>query len=239
MAELVKAADNPLGQRRERGPAPRTAACTRLHQLAAEAGFHLVDFLPRDAVRHIHLGRARANGACAADSFQRAWKFRLGFATSAEINKEHWTRVKALNQRIANELDVEYDSLRPVADFVGRITEEISNFLDHPVHWTRTPKDDTEAQEAIAPIRQAVFRELHSLAVARLLKQHLTDWRRGNDHKGKGSATRRAVDIRGIYELAAPVPGTVNSEPALDFMKAVRDIVRAAIEEQGGEMKSL
>lgn len=174
----------------------------------------------------------------AADSFQRAWAFRLGFATSAEVNKEHWTRVKALNQRIANELDVEYDSLRPVADFVGRITEEISNFLDHPVHWTRPPKDDTEAQEAIAPIRQAVFSELHSLAVTRLVNQHLTDWRRGNDHKGKGSATRRAVDIRGIYEMAAPVPGTVNSELALDFMRAVRDIVRAAIEDQGGEMKT-
>lgn len=174
----------------------------------------------------------------AADSFQRAWRFRLGFAHSAEVNTEHWTRVKALNRRIANELDVEYDSLRPVADFVGRITEEISNFLDHPIHWTRAPKDDTEAQEAIAPIRQAVFRELHSLAVARLVNEHLTDWRRGNDHKGKGSATRRAVDIRGIYELAAPVPGTVNSERALDFMKAVRDIVRTAIEDQGGEMKT-
>jgi hypothetical protein len=175
----------------------------------------------------------------AADSFQRTWKFRLGFASSAEISKEHWTRVKALNRRIANELDVEYDSLRPVADFVGRITEEISNFLDHPVRWSRTPKDDTEAQEAIAPIRQAVFRELHSLAVTRLVDQHLTDWRRGNDHKGKGSADRRAIDIRGIYELAAPVPGTVNSEPALDFMKAVRHIVRTAIEDQGGEMKTL
>lgn len=175
----------------------------------------------------------------AADSFQRAWKFRLGFAHSAEVSAEHWTRVKALNRRIANELDVEYDSLRPVADFVGRITEEISNFLDHPIRWTRSPKDDTEAQEAIAPIRQAVFRELHPLAVARLVGEHLSDWRRGNDHKGKGSATRRAVDIRGIYELAAPVPGTVNSEPALDFMKAVRDIVRMAIEDQGGEMKSL
>lgn len=175
----------------------------------------------------------------AADSFQRAWKFRLGFSASAEISKEHWTRVKALNRRIANELDVEYDSLRPVADFVGRITEEISNFLDHPVSWTRTPKDDTEAQDAIAPIRQAVFSELHSLALARLVNEHLADWRRGNDHKGKGSADRRAVDIRGIYELAAPVPGTVNSEPALEFMKAVRGIVRAAIEDQGGEMKTL
>ena len=175
----------------------------------------------------------------AADSFQRAWKFRLGFAHSAEVNTEHWTRVKALNRRIANELDVEYDSLRPVADFVGRITEEVSNFLDHPVHWTRAPNNDTEAQEAIAPIRQSVFRELHSLAVGRLVNEHLADWRRGNDRKGKGSATHRAVDIRGIYELAAPVPGTVNSEPALDFMKAVRLIVRTAIEQQGGEMKSL
>lgn len=71
------------------------------------------------------------------------------------------------------------------------------------------------------------------------MDQHLTDWRRGNDHKGKGAADCRAVDIRGIYELAAPVPGTVNSEPALDFMKAVRNIVRAAIEDQGGEMKTL
>lgn len=175
----------------------------------------------------------------AADSFQRAWKFRLGFAHSAEVNAEHWSRVKALNRRIANELDVEYDSLRPVADFVGRITEEVSNFLDHPVRWTRAPKDDTEAQEAIAPIRQAVFRELHSLAVTRVVDEHLADWRRGNNYKGKGSATRRAIDIRGIYELAAPVPGTVNSESALDFMRAVREIVREAIEEQGGEMKSL
>jgi hypothetical protein len=175
----------------------------------------------------------------AADTFQRAWTFRLGFAHSAEISTEHWTRVKALSRRIANEWDVEYDSLRPVADFVGRITEEISNFLDHPMRWTRRPKDDTEAQEAIAPIRQAVFRDLHSLALTRLVNEHLADWRRGNDQKGKGSATRRAVDIRGIYELAAPVPGTVNTEPALAFMKAVREIVRTAIESQGGEMKSL
>ncbi len=78
-----------------------------------------------------------------------------------------------------------------MADFVGRITEEISNFLDHPVQWTRAPKDDAEAQEATAPIRQSVFRELHSLAIARL------------------------------------------------FMRTVREIVRSAIEEQGGEMKTI
>lgn len=174
----------------------------------------------------------------AADSFQKVWAFRLGFAHSFEVGSEHWTRVKALNRRIANEIDVEYDSLRPVADFVGRITEEISNFLDHPVKWSRPPKDDTEAQQAIAPIRQAVFRSLHGLAVSRLVQEHLTDWRHGLDHKGKGSATRRAVNIRGIYEQAVPIPGTVSTAPALTFMKVVREIVREAIEDQGGEMRS-
>ena len=119
-----------------------------------------------------------------------------------------------------------------------RITEEISNFLDHPASWTRTPKDDAEAQEAIAPIRQNIFRELHTLAVARLVNQHLSDWQRGNSRKGKGSSDRRAVDIRGIYELAAPVPGTVNSEPALDFMKDIRSIVKEAVEQNGGQLKS-
>ena len=118
----------------------------------------------------------------------------------------------------------------------ARITEEVANFLDHPVGWTRPPVDDDEAQQAIAPIRQVVFSGLHTLALHRLIDEHLADWRRGMDHKGKGSAARRAVDIRGIYELAAPIPGTVNSAPALEFMRGVRDLVRAAVEENGGTM---
>ena len=125
----------------------------------------------------------------------------------------------------------------PVADLVGRVSEEVSNFLDHPNAWTRQPKDEDEAQEAIAPIRRAVFAGLHGLALHRVIDEHLTDWRRTIDYKGKGSAARRAIDIRGIYELAAPVPGTVNSEPALRFMRGVRDIVRSAITDHGGAMQ--
>ncbi|CAN7772865.1 hypothetical protein [Caballeronia sp. LjRoot31] len=174
----------------------------------------------------------------AADSFQKAWAARLGLVVGATLPAEHWSRIKALNRQISNESSVEYDSLRPVADLVGRITEEVANFLDNPVAWTRPPVDDDEAQQAIAPIRQVVFSGLHGLALHRLVDKHLADWRRGMEHKGKGSAARRAVDIRGIYELAAPIPGTVNSGPALEFMRGVRDLVRAAVEENGGTMRS-
>lgn len=173
----------------------------------------------------------------AADSFQKAWAARLGLAVGATLPAEHWSRIKALNRKISTESGVDYDSLRPVADLVARITEEVANFLDHPVGWTRPPVDDDEAQRAIAPIRQVVFSGLHTLALHRLIDEHLADWRRGMDHKGKGSAARRAVDIRGIYELAAPIPGTVNSGPALEFMRGVRDLVRAAVEENGGTMQ--
>lgn len=37
----------------------------------------------------------------AAVSFHRAWRARLGITTEANISKEHWTRVKALNRRLA------------------------------------------------------------------------------------------------------------------------------------------
>lgn len=173
----------------------------------------------------------------AADGFQTYWAARLGLAISSAVSSEHWTRVKALNRRISNQLDVEYDSLRPVADLVRRISEEVSNFLESPIGWSRAPVDDTEAQAAIAPIRQAVFAGLHDLALGRIVDEHLREWRRAMDYSGKGSAARRAVEIRAIYELAAPVPGTVNTEVAIQFMKAVREIVHESVRANGGAMR--
>lgn len=173
----------------------------------------------------------------AADSFQKHWSALLNLVVSSTVSPEHWTRVKALNRRISNELDVEYSSLRPVADLVRRISEEVANFLDHPTEWSREPTDDAEAQAAIAPIRQAVFNGLHDLALTRIVDEHLVEWRRAMDQSGKGSAARRAQEIRGIYELAAPVPGTVNTEAAIRFMKSVREIVQEAVRSNGGSMR--
>lgn len=172
----------------------------------------------------------------ATNSFQKAWAARLGLSIDATLPTEHWTRIKALNRKISNETGVEYDSLRPVADLVSRITEEIANFLDNPIDWSRQPADAYEAQQAIAPIRQVVFNRLHQFALQRLVDDHLKDWRRSLEQKGKGSAARRAIDIRGIYELAAPIPGTVNTTSSIEFLHKVRDLVRAAVVENGGVM---
>ena len=94
------------------------------------------------------------------------------------------------------------------------------------------------AQQAIAPIRQLVFSRLHHLALQRVIDEPLKDWRRGMELKGKGSAQRRAHEIRDIYELAAPIPGTVNSAAALEFLRAVRALVHSAVTENDGVMQS-
>lgn len=173
----------------------------------------------------------------AASSFQKSWAARLGLSVGDTLPAEHWTRVKALNRKISSQSAVEYDSLRPVADLVGRISEEIANFLDNPICWSRTPVDDDEAQQALAPIRQAVFSNLHGLALQRLIQDHLGDWRHSFEFKGKGSAARRAFEIRSIYELAAPVPGTVNTGPSLEFMREVRNLVSSAVRANKGTIE--
>lgn len=53
----------------------------------------------------------------------------------------------------------------------------------------------------------------------------------------KGSAARRAHEIRAIYEMAAPIPGTINTELALRFMTSVREIVQEAVRVNGGTMR--
>lgn len=173
----------------------------------------------------------------AADSFQKTWSARLGLAAGTTLPAEHWSRIKALSRAISNETGVEYDSLRPVADLVGHITEEVANFLDNPIAWSRAPNDADEVQQAIAPIRRLVFNCLHQLVLKRLIDEHLKEWRDSFGQKGKGSAVRRAVGIRGIYELAAPVPGTVNSPSALELLRAVHELVRIAVIENGGVMR--
>ena len=178
----------------------------------------------------------------AVSKFQGPWLARLGLGTYEGFQKEHWTRVKALNRRIAGELDVEYDSLRPVADLVARFTESISRFLDEPLEWTRPPSDDQEEQAAIDQVRRSVSVALHNLALKRMIEEHLAEWRIAYDspqYLGAGSTFRRAKTIHGIYDTAAPLPDAVMPPPSKEFLSQIRRLVISAIEASGGHVRLL
>ena len=172
--------------------------------------------------------------------FSGPWLARLGLAAHNSAHREHWTRIKALNRRIAGELDLEYDSLRPVADLVSRLTESISLYLDKPFAWTRNPNDDQEADAAISNIRRGVSLALHEIAVKRLIGQHLNDWRTAYDspeYRGTGSTYKRALMLRHIYDEAAPLPDTVMTESSTAFLAEIRAIVERSIDEAGGAIR--
>jgi hypothetical protein len=176
----------------------------------------------------------------AADKFRGPWSARLGLGSYQGVSKEHWTRIKALSRRLAGELNVEYDTLRPVADMVARLSEAISRFLDKPISWTVAPVDEEQEQSAIAEVRRNVFAALHSLAMRRLVDEQLSEWREvydGPRYRGVGSASRRASSIGRIYESAAPLPDAVMTPVSAKFLAEVRELVIAAIRDSGGNVR--
>ncbi|MCF7992860.1 MAG: hypothetical protein K9M02_20665 [Thiohalocapsa sp.] len=144
---------------------------------------------------------------------------------------------KALPRRFANAWSNEYDTLRPVADLVARLQENISRWLDSPAGWTRPPENDEERNAALAAIRKAVFTALHDLAEARLLDRHRPDWRNAFDFSGSGSSYRRAEEIEHIYEEAAPPISSAMSEPARVFLHSLHQLVRTAVEGADGRFQ--
>ena len=174
----------------------------------------------------------------AVEGFQEPWKGRLGLRYHDGIAKEHWTRVKALSRRFANAWSNEYDTLRPVADLVARLQENISRWLDSPAQWTRVPEDDEERNAALSGIRKAVFAALHDLTETRLAEAHRSDWRDAFDFAGKGSSYRRAEEIERIYEEAAPMISSAMSEPARTFLHNLHQLVQKAVEDAGGRFQS-
>lgn len=176
----------------------------------------------------------------AVTKFQGPWSARLGQGKPYEgVGKEHWTRVKALNRRIAGELnaDYEYDTLRPVADLVARLTESVSRFLDEPIEWEGDAEDEEERQAAVARIRRAVSAAMHELAKRRLVEEHLGEWRTAYDYRGTGSTFQRARAIHRICDEAAPMPDAVMPPPSKQFLIEIRRTVIEAIEANGGHVR--
>ena len=174
----------------------------------------------------------------AVEGFQAPWKARLGLQYRDGIEKEHWTRLKALARRLANAWEVEYDGLRPVADLVLLLQENISRWLDAPADWTAAPKTDEERTAALSRIRTAVFDALILLVEIRMAENHRPDWTKAFDHKGPRSSYRRAEEIDRIYEEAAPLMNAAMTTSAREFLHSLYRLVGDAVEKAGGKFQT-
>ena len=192
-----------------------------------------IDLAPVYRVGEFSLG---LNGA--VENFRVSWRAMLGLQHHAEIDKEHWARIKALCRRLAQFGENEYKHLRPVADLINQLQSFISLWLDSPARWTKPAKSESEEQATIDRIRQSAFQRIHDIVDRRLWHEHIEDWEYAYQLSGTGSTKVRANQmLHDIYEPAAPSIELAMDESMQEFRDEILQAVRAAIEDAGGELE--
>lgn len=175
----------------------------------------------------------------ATTDFHTRWNTILGFARSGNIRTAHWAEVKALNRRVALDIEnSEYRDLKPVADFVARLSESITKFLDRPTRWEPRVPSDTEADDALSRVQREVFSRLHSFVEQRLLKVPRKEWLKAFEYRGPGSTFDRKKVIQTIYDSSAPIPGPALDPQSEEFLRELRVLAHEAIREGSGKLVS-
>lgn len=204
----------------------------------------LLDFLrnpnqptrPANAVPCYDLAYMVLRIRAATDEFQRHWKARLGLAYHKGVPAEHWTRVKALSRRFANQWSDEYDTMKPVAHLLSLLLDKFTAFVGMPRAWKPADASPEAKDAAIARVLAEVAKRLEEYVARRMREEHLPNWVAAYAERGTGSAWRRATKIRSINDEVAPVPDEVPAPLASKLLDDFRGIFREAVEAAGAEI---
>ena len=173
----------------------------------------------------------------AAGAFHEAWRPLLGLESKPGFAKEHWTRVKALNRRLAAMGKDEYDTLRPVADLRQELRDRIYVFIQSPLQWEGPEPTEEERQTKYDAFADKLSGRLLALSTRRVWRERIKDWERAYQEAGRGSTFVRARIIgNDIYEPAAPVPDVMPAPDRNQFLKEVVGEVEGAAEEVGAKV---
>jgi hypothetical protein len=164
----------------------------------------------------------------ATDQFQKHW--------NALLRDEHWTRIKALSRRFANQWSDEYDTMKPVAHLRDLLMERFGPFVAEPRGW-KPGNPSTEMKDAaVARVLVELRKRVEDYISRRLREEHVNDWTVAYSRRGTGSARHRANDIRSINEDVAPVPDEVPAPLASRLLNDFREIFREAATAAGAEI---
>lgn len=170
----------------------------------------------------------------AAEDFHDYWHPKLGLKFKPGVGKEHWSRIKALNRRLAEGWADEYDTLKPVADLHQQLQRRIYVLIQNPIEWEGKEPPDEEKQRIFDALADEVSRRFIDLASRRVWQQRVPQWQEAYRLRGSGSTFVRASMIaRDVYEKAAPVPDVTPSPDRNEFLREVVEAVEKGAAQLG------
>ncbi len=174
----------------------------------------------------------------AADAFHDMWRPLLGLESKPGFTKEHWTRIKALNRRLAEGRTDEYDTLRPVADLRKELRDRIYVLIQNPLRWEGPEPTEDQKRDCFNALAHNLGQRLLEVCTRRLWHQHAVQWQEAYYERGIGSTFVRARIIGDeIYEPAAPVPDTTPSPDRNQFLREIVAEVKKAADETNATLE--
>jgi hypothetical protein len=169
-----------------------------------------------------------------AKDFYKQWNSILNLSQDKSL-KEHWKRIQALNRRFAELNEDEYDGLRPLADMIMMLRENLfTAILDEPVGWTAPNASDDMKQSSIDQIAGEFNKNLHDYIVSNTWNSQMTEWVHAYQLSGTGSTKVRAKEIQSIYKTTIPEPYEFHSQSNIVY--EIYKILKQSIEDCGGRM---
>jgi hypothetical protein len=173
-----------------------------------------------------------------ADLMVRVWPATAQFHKqwNSLLASEHWTRVRALTRRFADQSDDHYDTLQPVSDLRGIFVEKLGLFVANPREWKPAHLSPEAKDDAIARILREFSTRLEAYVTRRFREDNLNSWGVAYGRRYAGSGRARAKDVRSINEEVAPVPDEVSADLLAQLLDDLRTIFREAAEAGGAHV---
>lgn len=143
--------------------------------------------------------------------------------------KEHWTRIKALSRRFAEQWADQCDTLMPVADLHRELKESIYLFMQSPVDWKGASPTDDEKQQIFDSFADAISSRVLGISTRRVGEERVPMWQKAFNESDRGSTLVRAAIIADeVYAQAAPVPTVAPTPDRNRFLHEIIEAVEGA-----------
>lgn len=170
--------------------------------------------------------------------FMQKWLGLLGLRAS-QFSKQHWMRIKALSNRLANWPKLaEYSDLKPADDLASFLMQRVNEFLYAPKAWSANIPDQDKTR-IIQKLSSLISDKIDELIYKRMKIDNHAQWIVAYNFRGAGSTFQRVSECRSIFEKVIPQPRISYDTASGDLLDEINAIIVQASDEIKAEGTSI